>query len=598
MRILGLNFGHSAAAVLLEDGRVRSAVEEEKLSRIKGHVAFPYRSIEYVCSKNGVAAKDIDLVAVGCTDLTEFSYGYRQLNRHFRKTALGDKLKGVYYDAIKRAFPTRVDLSKPLTELFYASVEELGFPRQKVRLVDHHDAHAASAFYPSPWRDAAIVTNDGKGDGWCGTYSVGQDGKIRCIDRVRDWNSIGQFYQSVTRYLGYKPNRHEGKITGLAAFGDPSQTLPLLNKVYRYEGGQLRNTFHEIDEFKANPIAYFTRHVDRNDFITTSYLKTMHGGLANFAAVYQMYINYLKDELGTFAPKEIAAGIQQLTEDALVEYIKARLASNFKPRICLAGGVFANVKVNQRIREIPGVENVYVQPAMDDSGTSLGAALSVWLSTGSTLENTPTETVYLGPGYTEDQMAESLRKQGLPFKRLDNPEDELGRMIHEGRIIGRFNGALEWGPRALGNRSIIARPTEKQINDTLNERLKRTEFMPFAPSMLAEDAPSFLIDYSPDHVAARYMTITYNVRPERIDEIQATVHVDGTARPQVVRESENPSFHRIIQAYKKHSGFGVVINTSFNMHEEPIVNSPDDAIRAYVAGAVDVLSLGPFIVTK
>ena len=277
-------------------------------------------------------------------------------------------------------------------------------------------------------------------------------------------------------------------------------------------------------------------------------------------------------------------------------YLKKKLEDYKFTNICLAGGVFANVKLNQKIMELSGIKNVYIQPAMDDAGAALGAALHVNMRLNKNKEWTGLETVYTGPDFTESEIKNALEKYNLPVRRLKCHEEELGRWIYEGKIIGRFNGATEWGSRALGNRSILVRPIEKEINDTLNKRLKRTEFMPFAPSVLDEDASNILRGYSPDHIASRYMTLTYHVNPSMINLIPAVVHVDGTARPQVVFEEDNPSYYKIIKAYKKYSGVGCVINTSFNMHEEPIVNSPEDAIRALLSGAVDILSLGEFVV--
>ncbi len=596
MFILGIAFGHSAAAVLLKDGKVISAVEEEKLSRIKGHNTFPKLSISYLLNKHHLEPKDIDIIAIGCEDLAEFSYGHRTINRYFGKDGLPDKISGLFLDGIKNLFPG-LDIRDEIRKVFYRHLAALGFSKEKVTLINHHHAHAASAYYSSGWEAAAIVTSDGKGDGLCGAFFTGSRGKITCHDKVADLNSIGQFYQIVTKFLGYKVNRHEGKITGLAAFGDPSKSFRLMNEIYRFDNGTLKNMFHEDGFFRKDPVKYFVKSVEPKSFIPINYLKSLHGTLINFAVAYQLYLNFLKSKMGNFEPKDIAAGIQKLTEEALVAYVKKELAKHPNSKLCLAGGVFANVKVNQRIREIPGVENVYVQPAMDDSGTALGAAVCAWMrsSDNKDKEYAKLESVYLGPSYTDEEIEKALRKYNIAYKKVDNAEEMLGKLIFDGKIIGRFNNALEWGPRALGNRSILARPIHKNINDTLNKRLNRTEFMPFAPSILSDDAPDFLESYSPGHLAAKYMTITYNVKPSKINNIQAAVHIDGTARPQVVFQEDNPSYYKIIEAYKKYSGFGVIINTSFNMHEEPIVNSPEDAIRSFLAGAVDVLSMGPFI---
>ncbi len=596
MNILGISFGHSAAAALIRDGKVLGAVEEEKLTRIKGHTTFPLNALEYLYQTFHFLPSEVDYVAVGCTDLSEFSYGFRTLNKFFGRSDLVSRIIGVVGDGLKRILPF-LDITPYLVRYFYRCLKDIGFSREKVKLVDHHASHAASAYYTSPWTECAIITNDGKGDGLCGSFSVVKDGKITRYNAISHLHSIGQFYQSVTKFLGFKVNRHEGKITGLAAFGNASRAFPLMNKIFTFSDGVLRCKFHDIRELCDDPLKYFSQSVSRKDFITDTYIRSLHGQLRNFAAAYQLYINFLADQIGGLAPKDVAAGIQQLAEEAVVAYVKAQLENHPRPYLCLAGGVFANVKINQRLREIPGIKNIYIQPAMDDSGTALGAALQTWVNLGN-LDRSGVGTVYLGPEYSEAQIEYALRKYKLPYRKVDQYEETLGKMIFEGKIVGRFNGALEWGPRALGNRSIIARPTDKTINDTLNQRLRRTEFMPFAPSMLDEDAPEFLLDYSPDHLAAKYMTATYNVRPSKIEQIQAAVHVDGTARPQVVFREDNVSFYEIIKAYKKYSGFGVVINTSFNMHEEPIVNSPEDAIRAFLSGAVDVLSLGPFLIEK
>jgi len=595
MRILGVIFGLESSAAYVENGKVLSAIEEEKLSRVKGDRTFPKRALAYILEKHQISVADIDLIAVGCRDLAEFSYNYRLLNSYFDRNNLWDRTKGLFYDGLKRLFPYRVNLSRPLAKLFYSSLLRIGFPKEKVRLVDHHTAHAASAFFSSPWKEALIVTNDGKGDGACGTFSVGKNGTINTLDRVNCLNSVGQFYQSVTKALGFKVNRHEGKITGLAAYGDYSKSFPLMNEVFSFERGELENHFHDLKEFKDDPVAYFEREVDKGGFMHKNYIRSMQGELMNFAICYQIYFNFLKEKMAGFQAKDIAAGVQKLAEEAITTYIKSKFKNDSILRVCYAGGVAANVKINQRIREIPGVENIYIQPAMGDAGTSLGAALYVWMNSPDKKDCQPLDNVYLGPEYNQEQIEACLKNSGLAYKRVENYPEILARLLDEGKIIGRFNGALEWGPRALGNRSILARATQKEINDILNERLKRTEFMPFAPSILDEDAPRFLINYSPDQIAAKYMTITYDVNPDLIDLIPAVVHIDKTARPQVVTEKDNPEFYKIIKAYKERSGFGVIINTSFNMHEEPVVNSPQDAVRAYLSGAVDILSMGPFI---
>jgi len=597
VKILGVNFGHAAAAALLADGEIVAAIEEEKLSRVKGDSTFPKKAVSFVLERGQLLPEEIDILAVGCTQIFEFGYGYRNLARYLDRFGFPDRLMGLFWDGLKRFFPYYITLEKVLHNLFVDSVTKLGFHRERIRFIDHHRAHAASVYFTSPWSTALVVTNDGKGDGLCGSCYFGEGGSLYSIDRVDDIHSIGQFYQSVTKALGFKPNRHEGKITGLAAFGDYDHSLVEMKRAFSYENGLMKTNFHSIHELQEDPIRFFEKNVNRNDFISANYLKSLHGSLMNFAVAYQMYINLIKEKMASYSREDIAAGIQQLAEESLKKYVEDKVKPYGAVPVCLAGGVFANVKINQRIRDIPNVTNVYVHPAMDDSGTSLGAALAAWMDEGSSEIIFPgMKTVYLGPGYKDSDMESALRKFNISFRRSESYEDEIGEMIYEGKIVGRYDGRLEWGPRALGNRSILVRPTDKSINDTLNKRLNRTEFMPFAPAMLDEDAQDFLMGYSADQVAAKYMTITYDVNPSKIDLIQAAVHIDGTARPQVVFEEDNPSFYRIIKAFKKRSGYGVIINTSFNMHEEPIVDTPEQAVQSFLSGAVDVLSMGPFIV--
>ena len=268
-------------------------------------------------------------------------------------------------------------------------------------------------------------------------------------------------------------------------------------------------------------------------------------------------------------------------------------------RLCLAGGVFANVKVNQRIHEMAGVDQLFVQPAMGDAGCALGAALHV-AANGEGLRERPALTnVYQGPGYGDDFIESRLRAADLPYRRPTDPDRDIARDLHQGKIVGRYAEHTEWGPRALGNRSILARPTDKKINAELNNRLRRTEFMPFAPAILAEYAGDYLVGYRDGDLAARYMTVTYEIcAAKKNADIAAAVHADGTARPQVVHREDNPRLHELIAAYHRLSGIPALVNTSFNMHEEPMVTAPDDAIRAFRVGAVDILYIGPFIVDR
>jgi carbamoyltransferase len=597
MIVLGIHFGHGAAAALVVGGQVIAAIEEEKLNRIKGYVGFPFMAVDYVLNKRGLTAKDIDRVAIAAEDLAEFSYCFIHLAHQVFQRGRSRRLVAHFLDQYKylnHAWDSSALLEGWFCDLFESAT---GIPRDKIERVNHHLAHAASAFYCSPWQEALVLTADGKGDGLCGGAFIGSGNEIHTVDTVPDRYSVGQLYQAVTKFLGYRANRHEGKITGLAAFGNGDEAHALMRRVLGYDNGKMFNRLCESEGLQDDPIRFYERSGISRDYIKARYVRYLNGDLRKYAIVHQLYQNLLKEQMGAFAPEDLAAGVQQLAEELIAGY-----AARFLPRcpggkLCLAGGVFANVKINQRIRELVGVDQLFVQPAMDDAGCALGAALYLTATNEGLGQRPAMGSVYQGPGYAEDYIESRLQAAGLCYDRPAEPEKEVARNLHEGKIVGRYAGQLEWGPRALGNRSILARPTKRDINQELNARLKRTEFMPFAPSILAERAGDYLVDYHPEDLAARYMTTTYDIYPgRRQEEIAAAVHIDGTARPQVVFADDNPDFHKIISEYHRISGIPAVVNTSFNMHEEPMVASPDDAIRALRAGAVDLLSMGPFIV--
>ncbi|MBU1652207.1 carbamoyltransferase, partial [bacterium] len=268
--------------------------------------------------------------------------------------------------------------------------------------------------------------------------------------------------------------------------------------------------------------------------------------------------------------------------------------------VVLAGGIFANVKINQCIAEIDGVQSLFVHPNMGDGGTATGAAMLVWAdhlrAQGKTYEPEAIDEVYYGPGYDDREIEKALGNYSFQFRKSNDIEADTAEMVAHKKIVGRFNGRMEYGPRALGNRSILADPTDPAINDWLNERLSRTEFMPFAPSALYESANKLYRNYTAGEYASYFMTITFDVEKEWAEKARAVAHVDNTARPQVVKKQANPSYHKILQEYEKRTGLPLFVNTSFNAHEEPIVCTPDDALRSLGNKCVDALSIGSFIV--
>ena len=605
--ILGLSLGHDVSAALISGGRVLAAVQEERITKIKQHPGFPLASVREVLDLAGVTPRDINAVAIGWD--REFLYevydpireGFRYLDRD----TLPEWLNRQILEYLLQP-ETQISAKSRQAEQMvrnYLSFLDLG--KAAVWFVGHHRAHAASAYYPCPWEEALVITSDGKGGGLSATISHARGDLIKQVGATPDLDSIGYFYGAITRYLGYRSNRHEGKITGLAAFGDSRANLAACGDIIQFEPAT-RNIINRLNLKSCMPNE--TARIDRElaRFFSLKEAGTIKGILDSegdqrrFRLGYVLLKNYLDQHLASPAPADIAAFAQDLLERNVLAQIKdARRECPAPYYICLAGGVFANVKLNQRVRELEGVENVFIYPAMGDGGTAVGAALEVAFNH---LQEKPPraaiDTVYHGRGYDHREIEKTLQQQAAVYVFVPEIEKETARLIHQGKIVGHFHGGMEWGPRALGNRSILARATGRAINEELNQRLRRTEFMPFAPSIRAEDAGEYFQGYRADHLAANFMTITYDVFPEKARLCPAVVHIDNTARPQVVRAQDNPRYHRIISEYQRLSGLPIIINTSFNMHEAPIVRSPADALRSFAEGAVDVLVLGNFLVRQ
>lgn len=361
------------------------------------------------------------------------------------------------------------------------------------------------------------------------------------------------FYSQVTEALGFKPTRHEGKIVGLASYGDPNV---LFNDVY----------------------------------------KRFNGSYQSVAYISALNMKYCRELAKRYPREHIAAAYQAVLERVVVDMISLYLAQYQQENIVLAGGVTANVKMNQRIFEIEGVENVFIYPNMGDGGTGAGAALYCASQSDVTMKQHELHDVYFGPSFNDGEIKEALDKENLRYKYSNEIEKEIAQFISQGKVVARFNGAMEYGPRALGNRSVLYHAKDPEVNDWLNKRLGRTEFMPFAPATLYEFREQCYLHSNGAEHSATFMTITFDCTDYMKKVSPAAVHVDGTARPQLVKEDINPGFYKIISEYHKITGIPSIINTSFNMHEEPIVCSPYDAIRAFKLGKLDYLAIGNYIV--
>ena len=604
--ILGIHGGHDATVCLIdENAEVVYAVAEERVTRIKYHMGFPYDGIQEMLDYTGVSPEQIKIVAGSTKRLVfpdqddyndllftkdkerikSFDFGNELLN----PSALSrvTELVTANLGGGKQYAPGEfAEKSERLTiDKMEKALSEGPLGPKEVVTYDHHLCHAASAYYCSGKEDALIITMDGAGDGLCASANVIENGKIVRVAGASADVSPGRFYSEVTGYAGFKRLRHEGKITGLAAYGDPERFYADFRKYLRFNP----NTDEfEFDMPERSALASKWKTFNR----VLAGIQTARPHIAEFNEYLSKNAHPKKDM------QDMAAAAQRILEEIAVEYVAHYLKKYPNKNVLLAGGVFANVRVNQLIGELPEVEFVYIHQNMGDGGLALGAAMLAYHDQPEAQNQLYTPlNVYFGHAFDNDQIGKVLDEKGIKYQKVEDVEPRIAELINDGKVIGRFYGGMEYGPRALGNRSILAQPTDKTINDWLNKKLNRTEFMPFAPSVLGEKAGNLLVGYenASSKFADNFMTITYHVKDEWQEKTQATTHVDGTARPQVVFNEANPSYHRIIEEYDKLSGIPAIINTSFNMHEEPIVRTPEDAVRAFSQGCLDYLAIGNYI---
>jgi carbamoyltransferase len=559
MIILGVAFLSDASACLLRDGRVIAAVSEERLNRVKLWNGVPHKAIAEVLRIGGITLDQVDVVAThGHAPASQDRAPYEAKAAAIAASGLDEAARERQLAVLWSRYDHECVVLGKRTPAYLAEVAALGRP---VKAYGHHQAHAATAFFATEWPDALILTADGWGEDASHTLSRASGLGIERIARSNTFDSLGYFYGSVTKALGFVPHRHEGKVLGLAANCLQPKSYATLRQM--------------VDADLAN-----NRFVGR-----------MEGGLYT----PRFDNEALKAFVAGFPREDVAAGVQTVLEEVICAHV--RNLGTAARRLGVAGGIFANVKLNQRLAELPDVEELRVFPNMGDGGLSVGAA---WLAhaelTGQRPE--PWQTCYLGHAPDDASIVAALEAGGLAYRRSANVQDEIGALLAAGKVVARCTGAMEFGPRALGHRSILYHAREPDVNRWLNDRLKRSEFMPFAPATLEEEADLYYVNLDPVRAAARYMTVTCDCTPLMKQEAPAAVHVDGTARPQLVGRATNPDFHGILTAYRARTGQPTVINTSFNMHEEPIVCTAEDAVRAYTAGALDVLALGDYIAVR
>jgi len=589
--ILGIScFYHDAAAVLLRDGVVVAAAEEERFTRVKHDSAFPTAAIDFCLRTGGITTRELDYVVFYEKPLLKFVRllvstlrRYPRSVRVFRESMiswLGEKLW--MKDLIRR---------------------RLGIAPERILFSEHHLSHAASAFLCSPFEEAAILTVDGVGEWATATIGVGRGTDVRILREIRFPHSLGLFYSAFTAFLGFEVNEGEYKVMGMAPFGTP-RYVDEVRKLLRVddEGGfALDMRYFSFDH--SSDRTYNARFVDlfgpprdpRAPFFTA-------------ASGFPSYFGRRPDDFEAQARSneryaDIAASVQRVVEEIMLALARSAHARTGSGRLCMAGGVALNSVANGRIvRETPFRE-VFIQPAAGDAGGAMGAALFAYHTLLGKPRGYVLDDPYLGERHDGGPVAAFLAEAGIPHETFDDPDKLIDRVVDAltaGKVVGWSQGRFEWGPRALGNRSILADPRRGDMKDVVNTKIKfREPYRPFAPSVTVERVGDYFeLDPRADHSAARFMLVVAPVRPDRRGVIPAVTHVDGSARLQTVSAAINPRFHRLIERFGEATGVPVLLNTSFNLRGEPIVNTPREAFNSFNRSEMDLLVLGDRLVEK
>jgi carbamoyltransferase len=577
--VLGLNAYHGdASAVLVRDGQVVAAVEEERFKRIKHWAGFPAESIGRVLTMAGIRGQDVAHVAVSRNPRAHFARKVLYaLTRRPDTRLLADRLRNAR---------TVGDLTRPVAEALGVPVADV----PPVHYVEHHRAHLASTFFVSPFPEAACCAIDGFGDFVSTSWGVGHGSTLDIIDRVYFPHSLGVFYTAVTQYLGFHGYGDEFKVMGLAPYGKPTQVDAIRRMVRLHNHGRF-----------ALDLQFF-RHW--SDGVTMEWA----GGYPTLGQVYsQALVDLLGPARDPAAPvtrhhEDIAQSLQAVYEECALHVLQGLWERTKLPTLCLAGGCAMNSVVNGKIRARTPFRDVYIQPAAGDNGTALGAAYDVWHRVARGERSFVMRHAYWGPSYDETEAVAELSRESdhaarFAIERFDSPgavARATARLIAEGNVVGWYQGRMEWGARALGNRSIVADPRRADVRELINTKIKfREKFRPFAPSVAVEALNDYFVDAVPDP----FMIQVYPVRPEKRALIPAVTHVDGSGRLQTVSADTNPLYYQLIKEFEALTGVPIVLNTSFN-ENEPIVETPRQALDCFLRTNMDAIVLGSTIVRR
>lgn len=550
MYILGIHVGHDSNVALIKDGAIVADIAEERLAGIKHFSETPTRAIEFCLNQAKITMDEIDIIAVA-------SLNEVKKNPYFVTTLGLEGELSPRHSSIHPAAYIKTYKVNPHTEVVH---------------IDHHLAHAASAYFTSGYNDRClIVTADGIGeDGVSLAIWRGEGGDIEPLMKVGAEGSLGWFYGVVTEALGWWVGDGEGKTMGLAPYGRVDRTFGVLdNFAPHYKDGVLSSPY---------------------DFGTPYYWTTTGSFHWHFKDAES-----IKELIAKYGREDIAAEAQRLLEEEMLGIILSWLDKEKVSRLCSSGGVFLNIKLNQRAWESKKITHQHIFPNAGDAGLGVGAALYAYYNTTKEKGIKPISNIYWGPEYSDEEIEKTLKERNIPYEFCEDISKRCAEFLSQGKILGWFQGRMESGPRALGNRSILIDPGKRENKDIINKKVKfREPFRPFCPSLPLEAADKYLENWRME----RYMITSFKAREETRDEVPAVVHVDGTLRPQIVEKTQNEKFWYLLTEFGRLTGTPVLLNTSFNIKGEPIVCSPRDAIRCFYDTGMDYLAMGNFLISK
>lgn len=583
MYILGINDGHLATAALLKDGEIMSSVSEERFSNIKNQPGIPVQAIKFCLRYAKITPKDIDLIIFGGKVIPptprEGETTSELMSRVYR--AIKPGLTVVRLLSLKLpSLRTLEELSYPFfANMFVPSIQKkrikdlchhFSFDTNKIQFLDHHLAHAITALYSSGQirknRPLLILTCDGEGDSFSATVNIFQDNRLSTVSKTSMTNSLGNLYRSTTTYLGMKPLEHEYKVMGLAAY---------------------------VKDSKANELYAKIKHLVKVDKATLQIKTAVNSQLFK--------LGYLDTFFGGYRFDYIAAAVQRLTQNVLINWTKASIIKTGIPTVLLSGGVFMNVKANQKIAELPELKNLFIMPSCGDESNAIGAAY--WGYTQlSAKKPKALNNLYLGEEFDNTEIKKTIssynRKNSWKITKHQNIELKIAKLLAQGEIVARFSGRGEWGARALGNRSILADASNLKVIGEINKMIKSRDFwMPFAPVIMKPHQDKYI--KRPKDITAPYMIITFDTTLRGKQDLAAAMHqYDKTVRPQVIDKDTNPSYYQILSEFSKITGRYGLLNTSFNLHGSPIVGNPHTALYTFDNSRLKYLAIGNFLIKK